>query len=113
MATQRTRKDHTVNATEAKNRFGAILKAVKKSQPVYIERHGTAQAVVLDIASYQALLHRARKTEDIELDALRQEFDALYAQMQTAKSRKAIDRLTRASSEELTAVAGANAKPRR
>jgi prevent-host-death family protein len=72
----------TVNATQAKNKFGAILKHVRTAAPVFIEKHGAEQAVVLDIASYLALVHKAREPEQKQLDVLRQEFDALYGRMQ-------------------------------
>lgn len=104
--------EYTVNATQAKNQFGAILKQVRNAQPVFIEKHGAAQAVVLDIGSYRALMHQAREPHQVQLDALRQEFDALYARMQTPKSRKAVELLSTASADELNRVAAQRAKAR-
>ena len=46
----RPRDHRSVPATEAKNRFGEILRAARDSGAVFIERHGQAQAVVLGIA---------------------------------------------------------------
>lgn len=103
---------HTVNATQAKNRFGAILRSVRSAQPVFIEKHGSLQAVVLDIASYEALVYKAREPHDVRLDALREEFEALYKRMQTAKARKAASLLSSVSAEELNHVAAARAKAR-
>lgn len=103
---------HIVQATRAKNQFGAILKSIRNAEPVFIARHGTAQAVVLDIDSYRALVHKAREPHEINLDALRQEFDALYAKMQTAKSRKAAETLFSASAKQLNQTAAHRAKPR-
>lgn len=104
--------EYSVNATQAKNQFGAILRQVRNAQPVFIEKHGAAQAVVLDIGSYRALVHQAREPHQVQLDALRKEFDALYASMQTPKSRKAVDQLSAASAEELNRVAALRAKAR-
>lgn len=103
---------NTVKATQAKNRFGAILKSIRNAEPVFIERHGTAQAVVLDIESYHALVRRAREPHEVRLEALREEFEALYSRMQTARSRKAVDLLSSASADELNQVAAIRARTR-
>lgn len=102
----------TVKATQAKNRFGAILKSIRNAEPVFIERHGTAQAVVLDVESYHALVHRAREPHELQLEALREEFDALYARMQSARARRAVDLLSSASADELNQVAAIRARTR-
>jgi prevent-host-death family protein len=102
----------TVNATQAKNQFGEILRRIKMAAPVFIEKHGAPLAVVLDVQSYEALKHRARDAPQLQLDALRDEFEAQYARMQTAASRRAIDRLFTASADELNSVAAAHAKRR-
>jgi prevent-host-death family protein len=94
-----------IKATEAKNRFGLILKAVTKAQPVFIEKHGEVCAVLIDIDSYNALTRRSRSREETQLDELREEFDTLYARMQTARARKAMDALFAASPERLAEVA--------
>ena len=104
--------EFTVNATQAKNQFGEILRRVKTANPVFIEKHGAPLAVVLDIKSYEALKYRARDTQQLQLDALRDEFEALYARMQTPESAKAIDRLFTASADELNSVAAGYAKRR-
>jgi len=103
---------YTVNATQAKNQFGAILRRVRTAAPVFIEKHGAAQAVVLDIGSYRALVHKARDPQQVQLDVLREEFDALYARMQMPESRKAVDLLSSASAQELNRVAARRTKPR-
>jgi len=103
---------YTVKATEAKNRFGVILQRVGKAEPVFIEKHGSQYAVVLDIDSYEDLVHKAREPHEIQLDSLRQEFDALYANMQTAKSRRAARLLSNATAEQLNEIAASRAKAR-
>jgi prevent-host-death family protein len=101
-----------VNATQAKNRFGEILRHVRTSAPVFIEKHGAPLAVVLDVQSYETLMFRARDAQQAQLDALRDEFEAMYSRMQQPRSRRAIDRLLAASDEELTSVATRHAKRR-
>ena len=102
----------TVNATQAKNQFGEILRRVRDASPVFIEKHGSPLAVVMDVKSYEALMFRARDAQQMQLDALREEFEAMYARMQQPRSRRAVDRLLAASDEELTSVAARHAKRR-
>ena len=94
----------SVPATEAKNRFGEVLKAARAGSPVFIERHGRHQAVVLDIDTYQSLLAKHRTPDEQRLETLREEFDALYARMQTAGARDAVERLSTASDEEINRI---------
>jgi prevent-host-death family protein len=91
----------SVPATEAKNRFGEVMKAATSRRPVFIERHGRDQVVVLDIDTYKSLLEKRRTPDEKRLEELREEFDALYARMQTPASRKATDKLLAASDEEI------------
>ena len=102
----------TVNATQAKNQFGEILRRVREASPVFIEKHGTRLAVVLDVKSYEALMFRARDAQKIQLDALREEFEAMYARMQEPRSRRAIERLSTISDDELNSIAARHAKRR-
>jgi prevent-host-death family protein len=107
-----TVKRRMFNATDAKNRFGVIMKIVDNAEPVFIEKHGAARAVVLDIDSYTALLQKAQSPDERKLVALRAEFEQLYAAMQSAKSRAGADALLSATAEELNKVARARLKPR-
>ncbi|MGH8286669.1 MAG: hypothetical protein ACRETT_13020 [Steroidobacteraceae bacterium] len=70
-------------------------------------------AVVLDFDSYCALVNKTREPHEIELDTLRDEFEAMYARMQTAKSRKGVDALVRATPAQLNQVSAARLKLRR
>jgi len=91
----------SVPATQAKNRFGEILQAVRESGPVFIERHGQAQAVVLGIETYNKLTSSERSSQERELDYWTREFDALHARIQTPKARQAVDALFSATDAEL------------
>ncbi len=94
------RGERSIPATQAKNRFGEVLKAAEAG-PVFIEKRGRYQAVVLAVDDYQSLLARNRTPDEARLDALRKEFDKLYARMQSQRSRSATDRLLVASDEEI------------
>jgi len=94
----------SISATAAKNRFGEVLR-MAETEPVYIVKHGKPRTVVVDAASYDALVRKGRDPADKALDALREEFEALCIEMQSPRSRKAIDRLLTASADELNRVA--------
>jgi PHD/YefM family antitoxin component YafN of YafNO toxin-antitoxin module len=85
--------------------LGLMLEDARTSGPVFIEKHGQEQAVLLSISTYNELIGKSKSSDEKKLDGLREEFDALYARMQTAASRKGVDRLLSASAEELNATA--------
>lgn len=91
----------SVPATQAKNRFGEILQTARDSGPVFIERHGQAQAVVLGIDTYNKLMSNERTSQERELDYWTREFHALHARMQTEEARQAVDALFSATDAEL------------
>lgn len=91
----------SVPATQAKNRFGEILQTARDLGPVFIERHGQAQAVVLGIDTYNKLMSNERTSQERELDYWAREFDALHARMQTPEARQAVDALFSATDAEL------------
>jgi prevent-host-death family protein len=93
-----------VSATVAKNRLGSVLKMAEE-EPVYIVNHGKPQAVVLSVTTYDALAKRARHPEDTQLAALREEFEAMVASMQTDRWRKGVDTLLTASADQLNRIA--------
>jgi prevent-host-death family protein len=90
-----------VPATQAKNRFGEILQAARDAGPVFIERHGRTQAVVLGIEAYNKLTSDERTSQERELDYWTRQFEALQAGMQTHKARQAVDALFSATDAEL------------
>jgi prevent-host-death family protein len=102
----------TINATRAKNAFGEIMESVRKSVPVFIEKHGKIEAVVLNVSHYRTLVHQARTPDEVHLDGLREDFDTLYSSMQVDKSRKAIDSLLSASAEVLNKTTAQRARRR-
>lgn len=95
------RGSQAVPATQAKNRFGEILQAARNSGPVFIERHGQTQAVVLGIETYNKLTSNERTSQERELDYWTRKFDALHTRMQTHETRQAVDLLFSATDAEL------------
>lgn len=70
-------------ATEAKNEFGRALDTVLQGRVVVITRHEAPKAVLVGVEEFRALVG-ARKGA---LDTLSEEFDALFARMQTREAR--------------------------
>ena len=101
-----------VQATVAKNRFGAILRRARTGEPVVISKRGIPEFVVMEYQRYHSLVHNTRGRDEQQLDALRDEFDALYAQMQSSKSRQGVDRLLAASAGSLNQTAAKRARSR-
>lgn len=97
----RYERSSAVPATQAKNRFGEILQTARDSGPVFIERHGQAQAVVLGIETYNKLISNERTSQERELDYWTREFHALHDRMQTHEARQAVDALFAATDAEL------------
>jgi prevent-host-death family protein len=91
----------SVPATQAKNRFGEILQTAREAGPVFIERHGQAQAVVLGIDTYNKLISNERSSQQRELDYWTRQFQALHARMQSPEARQAVDDLFSATDAEL------------
>jgi prevent-host-death family protein len=102
----------TINATRAKNAFGEIMESVRMSVPVFIEKHGKAEAVVLNVGHYRTLVRQARTPDEVLLDGLREDFESLYMSMQGDKSRKAVDSLLSASAEDFNKTAAERARTR-
>ena len=76
-----------VSATEFKKHFGKMLEDAAHGQPMRIIRHGRRDQslVLLREDELGALLARGHSP----LDALREKFDQMVAEMQTPKARKA------------------------
>ena len=70
-----------VTATEAKNRFGSLC-AQAKREPVFVEKAGQIDTVILSVEQYQALLaHREKATRAARRKAFEAEFgDWIQAQ---------------------------------
>ena len=72
-------------ATEAKNRFGALLDKVMAGGKVAITKHEEVRAVLLSAREYEALLANQQDS----LAALHGEFEGLVERMQAPRARKA------------------------
>jgi antitoxin Phd len=73
-------------ATEAKNSFGRVMETALRQGTVVITRHDHPKAVLLSWEEFEAL----SSARSGQLASLAGEFDGLLAQMQTARSRRAM-----------------------
>lgn len=62
-----------ISATEAKNRFGHVC-AHAKREPVFIEKAGHIDSVILSASDYQALLAQQTSTPQARKKAFEAEF---------------------------------------
>lgn len=97
-----------VPASEAKNHFGAILDSAIAGQRVAIARHGQVKAYLVSLAEYEALVQRGAR----QLDDLTDHFDAMLADMQAPRAKRAVGKLARATAAELGRAAVKAAPPR-
>lgn len=93
----------SITATEAKKDFGRILERVMRGEFVLITRHEDPKAVLLSVEDFDAL----SETPTAPLNALRAEFDAMLARMQTPEARKKMQATFDASPEDLAKAAQA------
>ena len=93
-------------ATEAKNSFGVLMEAAEKNGIVKITKRNTVRAVLLSVEEYDALT--ARLPDPIA--KLQAEFDALLAEMQTPKAKKAARSLFQATPHDLGRAAARAAR---
>lgn len=73
-----------VTATEAKNRFGSLC-AQAKREPVFVEKAGQIDTVILSAAQYQALLSQQDQTNRA---ARKQAFEAEFGDWIAAQNAR-------------------------
>jgi antitoxin Phd len=95
-------------ATQAKNEFGRILDAALQSGMVVITKHDIPKAILVSVDQFDALTHRP----ELALNTLSEEFDALFAGMQTSRARRAMQAAFEASPKELGKAAVIAARKR-
>lgn len=71
-----------VTATEAKNKFGSICAQAKK-EPVFVEKAGQIDTVILSVDQYRAL--QANQNTD-SLATRKQQFESEFAQWISAQN---------------------------
>jgi prevent-host-death family protein len=98
----------TVTATDAKKEFGSVLERVVRGGIVVITKHDTPKAVLLPVEEFNVLARAAER----ELDTLSDEFDVLFARMQTPKARAGMRAAFEASPKQLGKAAVAAARKR-
>ena len=87
----------TVAATKVKNEFGSVLEQAMHGGAVAITRHDLPKAVLLSYEEFVALV----KDRAPQLNDLANEFDALLADMQTAKARQGMAKAFEAPASQL------------
>lgn len=95
-------------ATEAKNDFARLLEEVNRGGTVVITKHDAPKAVVISMERFEAL----SRANQVKLDTLSGEFDALLARMQTSTARAGMATAFSASPRELGKAAVAAARKR-
>jgi prevent-host-death family protein len=95
-------------ATQAKNEFGRVLEMALHGGGVIITKHDAPKAILISVDEFDKLTHVAERS----LDTLSGEFDALFARMQSPKSRAAMKAAFAALPEELGAAAVTAARKR-
>jgi PHD/YefM family antitoxin component YafN of YafNO toxin-antitoxin module len=71
-----------ITATKAKNRFGSICAQAKK-EPVFVEKAGQIDTVILSVDQYRAL--QANQNTD-SLTTRKQQFESEFAEWITAQN---------------------------
>jgi prevent-host-death family protein len=87
----------SVTATEAKNNFGAMLDAITEGKVVVVTRHDAPRAVMLSVDAYEGLAG----DEVVDLGALREEFDAFVASLQSPEAPARLQAAFEATPEEV------------
>lgn len=95
----------TLPSSAVQNEFGRILDQARE-QDIVITRHDVPRAVLVSIARYRELVGR----EAAVLDTLQEQFDALYARMQTSELDAGTARGFRATPAEMGQAALAAAE---
>ncbi len=84
-------KSERLTASEAKQKFGAVMNAVGRNTEVIVESHGAPKAVVLSFGTYTNLLSLVEKSQRAEsLKRLREIRDSIRKD-NPSLSKKAID----------------------
>jgi prevent-host-death family protein len=97
-----------IPATEAKNNFGRILESVLQGGRVVITKHDMPKAILISMDEFNNL----SGAMELALGALRGEFDALFAGMQTPRARYAMKSAFHASPKDLGKAAVIAARKR-
>jgi len=95
-----------VSATEARIRFGELMRqAVENHETIVVERGGKSHVVVLSVEQYERLLKTAERGDWKELvRGARAQIQADLAGRELPQSEEILDQLREARDEQLLAV---------
>jgi antitoxin Phd len=98
----------SISATDAKNDFSRILEKAIRGGTVVITKHDAPKAVLISVDEFDAL----SRANQVKLDTLSGEFDALLARMQTPAARAGMQAAFEASPKQLGKAALAASRKR-
>jgi prevent-host-death family protein len=98
----------TVSASAAKSQFERLLEDAIRGRRIVITKRGVPKAVLISMEEFNKLEGPPKP----KLNLLTEEFDALYASMQTPKARRAMKKAFAASPKQLGRAAVAAARKR-
>ncbi len=75
---RKTPRVRTVSANEAKQRWGAMMKAVTEGEDVIVESHGKPKAVVISPEAFEELRRARARQRREEASQLLREIEATY-----------------------------------
>ena len=101
-------KADSLSATQAKNELGSVLEKVIQGEVVVITKHDSPKAVLISVDQFEAL----SRANEVKLDTLSEQFDAVLARMQTSKARAGMKAAFEASPKRLGKAAVSAARKR-
>jgi len=96
-----------VSATEARIRFGELMRqAVEGQEPIIVERGGKSHVVVLSVAEYERLLKGQRQQEDWKelVDQARAQIRAELGDRELPPSREILQQIREERDAQLLAL---------
>ncbi len=99
--TDTERKTRTVSSNEAKQRWGAMMKAVSEGEAVIVESHGKPKAVVISPEAFEELRQAREKARREEAMQLLREIEASYDGRNDDLSEEQIEALANRAAHEI------------
>jgi prevent-host-death family protein len=99
----------SVTATDIKNSFASVWDRMNAEGAVVITRHEKPKAVLVTIERFEELIRAGRPN----LDQLTEEFDTLFAGMQTTRAKRGMVAAFKANPSQLGKVAATAGRKRK
>ena len=95
------RKTRTVSSNEAKQHWGAMMKAASKGEAVIVESHGKPKAVVISPEAFDELRQARERHRREEAIKWLEEFEASYDGRNDDLTQEQIDELANRAAHEI------------